>query len=82
MICLVNPERLLRFTKREVIQPTEVNLLSMEGSDHTIFLVIEMFKRRKGRQHLRFWIGGTYNFKGHLIRECLIYKGIVTYMDE
>lgn len=37
MICLVNPERLLRFTKREVIQPTEVNLLSMEGSDHAIF---------------------------------------------
>jgi hypothetical protein len=82
MICLVNVEKLKRFTKRDNLKITEVNLLTLEGADLAIHHITELFKHRGGKYHLRFWIGGSFHNKGHIIRECIIAKNNVIFLDE
>jgi hypothetical protein len=91
MICLINAEKVKKFTNRANKRDsliTDVNLRSSEGADLAIYQITELFKHRNNgyRQHLRFWVttrsDGSFKRKAQLIRECMIENNSVIFLDE
>ncbi len=81
MICLVNREKLTKFTLGQKLEIVEVNLLSEESADMVIERIAALFSLRGGSYHMRFWVGGSPMSRGHLHAEALISKGNIQIND-